>query len=120
MKKCYFALILLSSFISCSKDDCTADGFLGTWRGTRICTGSTEMPANIIVTGSGESLVLNGDNFVDEAISRDDCSLKGGVSLFGIGNVISGNLSTDGSTLTIVSETSRGIILQSCKYVLTK
>jgi hypothetical protein len=120
MKKIFYVGLISFAFLSCGKDDCTTEGFLGTWTGTEKCSAGTEAPVTVVVTGSGTNLVLDGGSLLNESVKRDDCSLEGGASVFGIGTKITGNLSTDGKTLKIVSEVGVGISLLSCTFELKK
>ncbi|MBK8627022.1 MAG: hypothetical protein IPN86_16070 [Saprospiraceae bacterium] len=121
MKKLIFAMLVVGAFASCGKDDCTAEGFVGTWTGTEKCTGESDAQVTISITGSGDRLVIDGGTFIEEAVSRDDCSLEGGTSVLGTGNKISGSLSADGKSLTISNNsTLAGVSVFSCTYQLTK
>ena len=119
MKNYSFAFLVLVVFSSCSKDDCTSEGFLGTWKGPETCTGVVT-EETVVVTGSGDKLVLDGGIFVSDPVTRDDCSFEGGVTVFGVGNKITGELSVDGKTLTITNSTGVGVAALTCTYVLTK
>ena len=113
--------MVFAAFASCGKEDiCTADDFVGTWKGTEICSGITTTLVTIKVTGSGKNLTLSGGGFSEDAVERNNCSLEGGIVEAGAGNKITGNLSEGGKTLTVSNSFEAGTASFTCNYLLKK
>jgi hypothetical protein len=120
MKNTFYLLILSCTFFSCTKEDkCSASQFLGDWTGSSTCIiGGNKTMETVNISISGGGLVLNGAIFKASLVERDDCSLKGGVKLLGIGEEISGSLSEDGTSLTLTYKVVPAG--ENCTYTLKK
>jgi hypothetical protein len=121
MKNFLYLVAFATLLVSCGKDEevCTADAFVGTWKGSSVCTlGGNTANETVTVSGSGDKLLLNGAIFSNRSVDRDDCSLTGGTKILGTGDEISGSLSTDKITLTLTYKTVP--VGETCTYTLKK
>jgi hypothetical protein len=120
MKKIFYIGLISFAFLSCGKDDCSADGFLGTWKGTKNCTTKGESQVTVRFYSSGSNYYLEGDSFYRKEVNINDCSFEGGFNFIVLGVKVNGTLSKDGKSLTFKSETGSSTSLFTCTYVLNK
>lgn len=120
MKKALLTFMVAASVLSCKKNDCTRDEFLGTWKGTEKC--DTDSISQVVITlkegGSGDKIIINGAEFIDESVKLDGCELEGGTTVLGVGIKIAGSLNNGSLSLSYVNDA--GIISYGCDYTLTK
>ena len=115
MRKLILSCFVLTTIFSCGKDDCAKSDFIGTWAGKETCDLSSTEDITITITeGSGDNVIINGGQFIEEDVKVDGCKLEGGESFLGLGIKIEGELK-DG-TMTLSYDNDAGAISIGCDY----
>jgi hypothetical protein len=122
------SLIIVFSFLSCSKDDCTKDQFVGKWKGDYTCTvlGTGSDIVVDITSGSGSNLNFTETTtnsglgfFNDVTLVHDDCEAEKDERILGTGPLFKAELKDGGATLVLTySITGFGLQGEACTYTL--
>ncbi|MBK8698665.1 MAG: hypothetical protein IPN29_03665 [Saprospiraceae bacterium] len=120
MKKLFILFCFASLWVSCSKDECVREDFIGTWKGTEDCDTEDVKDIQVVITAGNKSneVIINGGSFVDETVEIDGCDLDGGTTVLGIGIKIKGSLTA--GELILNYDNDAGIISVGCEYKLTR
>ena len=123
-----FSFVFVVLLLSCSKDDCTKDQFVGKWKGDYSCSilGTGSDIVVDITSGSGSNLDFNEISsnvslgfFGDVTLVHDECKAEKDERILGTGPLFTAELKDDGSTLILkYSITGFGFQGESCTYKL--
>ena len=117
----YYTLILaliVVAIVSCSKDQCPTEDYVGTYVGDRVCGGTNSMDNDTVV------ISRLGDDRLSIAIftysletTIDGCDLEVDDSTI-LGQGRTGTASLNGTTLTVSYQTTAlGVIIEECEFI---
>lgn len=125
-KSLLYIIALCFLFHSCGSDDsCTSEMVVGTYVGTSECDDpSSEGPTSIIVSLSGENLILTDQDGFEYEVSFDGCDNdipRTSINIFGIDISYSGEVKFSGENIELIIDVQAGGLGDAnCTFVGTR